>query len=149
MTFIVQVVPRIEKDFKEKRLFYVTPDPKVYEIHLETSGVKKPFMLGYANNLLEEVREIFTPKRNDPAFVELREKLKTPDTKVHLCFYFFTPTSDFRKPIEMLAGKWLKWRKENCEFPHAIDDDYLEALGASRSLDVEFEGDTADVELYK
>lgn len=149
MSFVVRVVPRIEKDFREKRLFYVPPDPKAYEIHLETGGKKQPFLLGYTNNLLEEVRELFTPRRKDPVFAEIREKMAIPGTKVHLCFYFFTPPSEFRKPIEMAVGKWLKWRKENCEFPYAVDDDYLEALGADRPFDMEFEGDTADVELYK
>ncbi len=149
MKFVIKVEPRIEKDFKEKRLFYVTPDPKAFEFHVEKDGVKEPFMLGYAGNLLEEVRELYTPKRNDAAYAELREKMAEPNTKIYLVFYFFTPPSEYRKPVEMVIGKWLKWRKENSNFPHTVDDDYLEALGADRPFEVEFDGDTADVELYK
>jgi hypothetical protein len=149
MAFKFSVTPRIEKNFRKERLFYVPPDPKAYELHIEVGGQKQPYILGYTTNLLEEVREIFTPKRKDKAFAELREKLNDPDVKCHLCFYFITPPSDYKKPLEMAIAKWLKWRKENREFAHAIDEDMLDVLGANRPFDVEFEGATSDDELYK
>jgi hypothetical protein len=149
MAFQFTFTPRIEKDFRKERLFYVPPDPKVFEIHIEQAGKKRRFILGYANNLLEEVRELFTPKRNDKVFSELREYLGEQGTKIHLVFYFFNAPSDYRKPVEMAAGKWLKWRRDSSDFVHAVDDDDLDVLGANRPFEIEFEGDTADVELYK
>jgi hypothetical protein len=149
MAFRFQVIPRVEKNFRKERLFYVPPDPKAFEIHIETGGQRKPFLLGYTKNLLEEVRELFTPKRKDKIFAELREMLSDPDARCHLCFYFFTPPSDYKKPMEMATAKWLKWRKDSCEFPYTIDDEDLDILGVNRPFDVEFEGSTADEELYK
>ena len=139
MAFEFQVTPRIEKNFRKERLFYIPPDPKAYEIHIEVGGKKEPFLLGYTNNLLEEVREIFTPKKRIKALEELREKLNDPEAKCHLCFYFISPPS----------AKWMKWRKDNREFPHVIDDEDLDILGANRPFEIEFEGTTADDELYK
>jgi hypothetical protein len=148
MAFTFQIAPRVEKNFRKERLFYIPPDPKAFEIHIEVGGQKEPFILGYTNNLLEEVRELFTPKRNDKAYAALREKLSQPDAKCHLCFYFINPPSDYNKPIEMATAKWLKWRKENKQFPYSIDDEDLELLGADRPFEVEFQGSTADEELY-
>ncbi len=149
MGFKFKVTPRIEKDFRKERLFYVPPDPKVFEIHIEQGEKKSRFLLGYTKNLLEEVRELFTPKRNDKIYGELRDYISQPGTKIHLVFYFFNAPPDYRKPPEMAAGKWLNWRKQNSDFVHAIDEDDLDVLGANRPFDIEFEGDTADAELYK
>ncbi len=149
MAFTFTVSPRIEKNFRKERLFYVPPDAKAYEIHVEVGGEKQPFILGYTTNLLEEVREIFVPKRKNKVFDELRELLNAPETKCHLCFYFINPPADYRKPPEMAIAKWLKWRKENKEFKHPIDDEDIDLLGGNRPFEVEFQGTTADEELYK
>lgn len=149
MAFTFNVAPRIEKNFRKERLFYIPPDAKAFEIHVEVSGVKEPFLLGYTTNLLEEVREIFQPKTRNKAIQDLKEILEQPDAKCHLCFYFINPPSEYSKPLEMATAKWLKWRKDNRQFKHAIDDEDLDILGVNRPFEVEFQGTTADEELYK
>ena len=144
MGYQIQFTGRAEKNFRKERLFYIPPDPKAFELHLEVGGKRTPFYLGYTNNLLEEVRELFEPRRNDQVFEELRKELENEEAKCHLCFYFFTAPSDYQKPIEMATAKWLKWRRDSTQFKHSIDEDYLEVLGADRPFDIEFSGQTAD-----
>ena len=148
MAFMFTVAPRVEKNFRKERLFYVPPDAKAYEIHIEVGGKKEPFLLGYTSNLLEELREIFQPKKRNKAMEDLRKVLENPEAKCHLCFYFINPPPDYRKPPQMAIAKWLRWRKDNREFKHAIDDEDLDILGSNRPFEVEFEGTTADDELY-